>query len=185
MSITERLVDPLQAWPSAGELAELEEEGHLILLPDRLDDTKEGTLASFRDEAQVFRVAARQQGLRVTMVMPEGAKPAVYREHAADWVLAAIVAVPGATIAMLIGNEIQRRLDKWRGEGSGETPNLTYREAIRIGDEVRMRELTGPADEVADLLRGGGPPPLELDRGADVELGDSDVQDDHEDRDDD
>jgi hypothetical protein len=184
MSITERLVDPLPAWPSAAELAGLEEEGHLILLPDRLDDTKEGTLASFRDEAQVFRVAARQQGLRVTMLMPEGAKPAVYREHAADWILAAIVAVPGSTIAMLIGNEIQRRLDKWRGDGSGETPTLTYREAVRTGDEVRMPELIGPADEVANLLRGGGSPPLELNRTSDAELADSRAQEHDADRDD-
>jgi hypothetical protein len=173
MSVTERLAAAPQGWPSAGELAELGDEGHLVLLPDRLDDTDEGLLASFRDDAQVFRVAARQQGLRVTILMPDGAKPAVYREHAADWVLAAVVAVPGGAISMLIGNEIQRRLDKWRGEGSTEIPNLIYREAVRVGDEVRMRELIGPADEVADLLRSSEAQAPHVGRQVDVEAAES------------
>lgn len=153
MAVTERWVDPSEAWPPADELAELAAGADLLLLPDRVDTKPDGTtIASFREEAQAFRVNAMREGIAVEMVRPEGSTLAAYREHAAEWILPALLAGPIPIVINLISNHIQRWIDD-RAEGD-RMPNLRYREAHLESGSVRVRELEGPADEVLKVLQG-------------------------------
>jgi hypothetical protein len=86
--------------------------------------------------------------------VPEGARPGHYAEHGADWVLPLILGVPVGVVAQLIATEIQRWIDEWRDQGRSRMPLLSYREAVinRAKGTTTVRELEGPADEVADWL---------------------------------
>jgi hypothetical protein len=90
----------------------------------------------------------------VEVVVPDGARPGHYSEHAAEWVMPLILGVPAATVAHLIANEIQRWIDAWRDEGRSRTPTVRYREVIvdEATQRTTIRELEGPADEVADWI---------------------------------
>lgn len=136
------------------ELLERQGANALVLLPDTLSAVDGQMVAGFRQGAQALRVRAKQEGVPVEVVVPEGARPGHYAEHAADWVLPLILGVPAAAVGTLIANEVQRWIDEWRGEGRSRTPTLRYRE-VHV-DEVTMkaelREIEGPADEVADWL---------------------------------
>lgn len=148
------------------ELVRRRREDVLVLLPDTLSPIDGRMVAGFRQGTQALRVRAKQEGIQVEVVVPEGARPGHYSEHAADWVLPLILAVPAATVAQLIANEIQRWIDEWREQGRSRTPTLRYREVLvdEATQKASVRELEGPADEVADWIArrpareaGGGP----------------------------
>ena len=138
----------------AGELAGRQREEALVLLPDTLSPVDGQMVAGFRQGAQALRVLARQKGVPVDVVVPEGAKPGHYSEHAADWVLPLILGVPATTVAHLIANEVQRWIDDWREQGRSRMPTLRYREVIvdEATQTTTVRELEGPADEVVDWI---------------------------------
>ena len=153
MSVDERLSDPFTAWPPADELEKLGSEADLVLLPDVIDSGKDGDFAGFRDEAQALRVEARAEGLTVLMYHPEGTGLAVYREHAADWVLPVVLAVasvPLSVISGLIVNRIQRAIDRGQVEPATK---LIYREAVVIDGNAHLRQIEGTPEDVARFLR--------------------------------
>jgi hypothetical protein len=126
----------------------------LVLLSDTLSPVAGQMVAGFRDGAQALRVRARQSGVPVEVVVPEGARPGHYSEHAADWILPFILGVPVATVAQLIATEVQRWIDGWRKEGRSRIPTLRYREVLvdEATQKTIVRELEGPAEEVADWI---------------------------------
>lgn len=136
----------------------------LVLLPDTLSLVDGQMVAGFREGAQALRVRARQNRIPVEVVVPEGARPGHYSEHAADWVLPLVLGVPAATVAQLIATEIQRWIDEWREQGRSRMPTLRYREVLvdEATQKTTVRELEGPADEVADWI--ARRPALEADR---------------------
>lgn len=125
-----------------------------MLLPDTLSPVDDQMVAGFRHGAQALRVRAKQEGIPVDVVVPEGARPGQYAEHTADWVLPLVLGVPAKVVAQLIANEIQRWIDEWREQGRTRTPTLRYREVLldEAAQTTTVRELEGPADEVADWL---------------------------------
>jgi len=125
-----------------------------VLLPDTLSPVDGQMVAGFREGAQALRVRARQKGVPVEIVVPESARPGHYSEHAADWVLPLILGIPTGVVSSLIANEIQRWIDEWREQGRSRTPMLRYREVVldEATQTATMRELEGPADEVADWI---------------------------------
>ena len=125
-----------------------------MLLPDTLSQVDGQSVAAFRQGAQALRVRAKHEGIPVEIVVPEGARPGKYSEHAADWVLPLVLGVPAATVGQLIANEIQRWLDEWREQGRSRMPTLRYREVCvdETAQKTTVRELEGPADEVADWI---------------------------------
>jgi hypothetical protein len=129
-------------------------EGTLVLLPDTLSQVDGQMVAGFREGAQALRVRAKQGGVPVEVVVPEGARPGHYAEHAADWVLPLVLGVPTATVAQLIATEVQRWIDEWREQGRSRMPTLRYREAVvdEATQKTTVRELEGPADEVVDWI---------------------------------
>jgi hypothetical protein len=138
----------------AADLVSRRREDALVLLPDTLSPVDGQMVAGFREGAQALRVRARQEGVPVEVVVPDGARAGHYSEHAADWVFPLILGVPAATVAQLIANEIQRLIDQWREQGRSRTPTLRYREVLvdEATQKARVRELEGPADEVADWI---------------------------------
>ncbi|MGO9956717.1 MAG: hypothetical protein ACLP50_12145 [Solirubrobacteraceae bacterium] len=54
----------------------------------------------------------------------------------------------------MIAGEIQRRIDAWRDQGRSRMPRLRYREVFvdATTQKTTVRELEGPADEVADWI---------------------------------
>jgi hypothetical protein len=170
VSLTERLTDPPEHWPSADVLRKATTEGSFVLLPDDVRDV-DGTLtAFFRTDAQALRVRASNAGLKPVLLAPDGAEVAGYSEYAADWVLPVVVtaalSIPSAVVADVIHDGIANK-----PESGGAAPTVRYREAVVDGDRVRVREIEGPADEVERLLRERGaqmklpplspvPPPL-------------------------
>jgi hypothetical protein len=161
-----KTVHPAPEHLDAGELVRLRGEDALVLLPDTLSPVNGQMVAGFRERAQALRVRAKQEGVPVEVIVPEGARPGQYSEHAAEWILPLILGVPAATVAQLIANEIQRWIDEWHEQGRSRTPTLRYREVL-VDDATQkttVRELEGPADEVADwiarrpALEAGGEP---------------------------
>lgn len=150
----------------ACELIRLRGEEALVLLPETVSQFDGQMVAGFREGAQALRVRARQEGVPVELVVPEGARPGQYTEHAADWVLPLILGIPVGVVCQLIANEIQRLIDEWCEPGRSRTPRLRYREVVvdEATQAVRVRELEGPADEVAawisrrPALEAGGEP---------------------------
>lgn len=136
------------------DLAGRRRDGTLVLLPDTVSPVDGQMVAGFRQGAQQLRVRAKREGVPVDVVVPQGARPGHYSEHTADWVLPLILGVPAATVGQLIANEIQLWIDNWREQGRARTPTLRYREVL-FDEETHtmtLRELEGPADEVAALL---------------------------------
>jgi hypothetical protein len=127
----------------------------LVLLPDTLTRVDDQEVAGFRAGAQELRVHASREGIPVDIVVPDGARAGRYSEHAADWVLPLILGVPAAAVAQLIANEVQQRIDAWRQQGRTRMPTLRYREVVidKTAQRATLRELEGPADEVADWVR--------------------------------
>jgi hypothetical protein len=149
-----RTVYPAPDYLDPGELVTRRREDALVLLPDTLSRVDGQLVAGFRPGAQALRVRAMQEGVAVEVVVPEGARAGHYTEHAADWVLPLILDVPATAVGQLIANEIQRWIDEWRNQGRSRTPTLRYREVIvdEATQQTKVRELEGPADEVADLI---------------------------------
>ncbi len=149
--VSDTYADPPATWPDARELLARANSGVLLLLPEQAQVENNTTIAPFRSYAQDLRVLAREQGHRAELVVPDGAQPAVYSEHAAEWVLPVVFSVPATVAANLIAVWIDRRL---RGRGRGEaTPIVRYREARIVRDQFKVREIEGPADKVRDMLR--------------------------------
>lgn len=146
-----KTVHPAPEHLDSGELIRRRREDALVLLPDTLSSVDGQMVAGFRQGAQALRVRAREGGLPVAVVVPEGARPGHYSEHAADWVLPLILGVPSAAVGQLIANEIQRWIDEWRDQGRSRTPTLRYREVLvdEATQQATVREVEGPADEVA------------------------------------
>jgi hypothetical protein len=152
--VEERWLAVPEGWPSPEELEDLRAAADLTLLPDRLERSGGDTVvAAFREEAQAFRVDALGQGLTVNLVRPPESELAAYREHAADWVLPYILGIPTTVVTGLIVHRLQKWAD---GRKAGDpAPTVRYREARVIDGETKVRELEGPADEVAALLAQG------------------------------
>ena len=95
------------------------------------------------------------------MALPEGAVPAIYREHDASLVLSALLAIPVGVAGTLAANYIQRFIDRAQADedDTERLPDVRYREVFIEGDSVKAREITGPADAVAQLLRERSPEP--------------------------
>jgi hypothetical protein len=72
------------------ELVRLQGGEALVLLPDTLSPVDGQMVAGFRQGAQALRVRAEKEGVPVKVIVPEGAPPGHYSEHAAEWVLAAL-----------------------------------------------------------------------------------------------
>ena len=162
MALTDRIRPAPAHWPRLEKLEEVAAGGALVMLPDRVDELDGEVRASYRDEAQAIRVAAREQGLEVVLAVPPGARPALLREHDASLVLGAVLSIPAGVAAVLLANEIQRHLDKWRAgreaadrQDADRSSSFTVRarEVAIKDDEARLREIEGPAEEVIKLLR--------------------------------
>lgn len=144
-------MDPLRGWPTAAELAERGASADLLILPEETRDREGATVAPFRAYAQELRVVAREGGMRAELVVPEGSQVAVYSEHAAEWVLPVVFGVPASVVASLVANWIQARLDSRRR--GAPMPTVRYCQAELAGDQVRVREVEGPADAVIAVLQ--------------------------------
>lgn len=151
MSVAERLVDPPRHWPSAETLLREVAGGALLILPEEIAEPRGTLTAFFRVDAQELRVRAEEAGMDARLLAPGGADLAGFSEFAADWVLPVLVAsvltVPSTVAAEMIYDHI----NKSRGEAASRV--VLYREAVISDGRVRLRELEGPAEEVARLLR--------------------------------
>jgi hypothetical protein len=157
VSVDVRITEAPDFWPPAAELERLGSGGALVLLPDAIEHVKGKTRAAYREEAQALRVAAERDGTTVVFAAPETAVPVVRREHDSTLVLAAAFSLPAQIAATLVANELQRQIDRWRGgeeeQAASEPPPLPVRvREVFIDDRVMVRELEGPAEEVAKLL---------------------------------
>ena len=154
---TSRAEYPVSAdLPAAAELAGLVAPNRLVLLPDQIVERDGQLIAGFRSDAQALRVRAGEAGIDVELVLPGGATPGIYSEHAADWVLPLILGVPGSAVGTLIANELQRRINAWREHrGSSAQPTTRYRELVLSADgsDAKIVEIEGPAEEVVQVLR--------------------------------
>jgi len=149
--VIERFVAPPRGWPTATELTERAASADLLILPEDARDRAGSKVAPFRRYAQDLRVVARESGLRAELVVPDGTQVAVYSEHAAEWVLPVMFGVPASVVATLVANWLQARLDSRRR--GAPMPTVLYREAELAGDQVRVREVEGPADAVIAMLK--------------------------------
>jgi hypothetical protein len=157
VAVEDSVVDTsLAEWLQPQELLDMADSGRVVLLPDRVGEFAGRPTASFRDDAQALRVAAMAEGREVVMATPEGAGTAIYREHAADWVMPIVFSVPASVVATLVANPIQRFLIRSRedtGVAASPTPTVRYREATIVDGEVKLREIEGPAPDVISILR--------------------------------
>jgi hypothetical protein len=149
-----KTVNPAPEHLDVRELARLQCGDALVLLPDTLSPVDGQMVAGFRQGAQALRVRAQEEGVPVKVIVPEGARPGHYSEHAAEWVLPLILGVPAATVAQLIATEIQRWIEEWRAGGRSRIPMLRYREVVvdAATGKTTVRELEGPAEDVADWI---------------------------------
>jgi hypothetical protein len=155
MAVKQAYGVPNEEWPTADELSERLGVGKMAILPDRVERTGDGLIAAFRRDAQEIRVTGKEAGLEVELYSPPDARLGVYEEHAADWVLPTVVSFPLSIAGTLVANLIQTRIDAWKaGRSEGEDmPVVRYRELDVDGDQTRLREIEGPADQVRDILR--------------------------------
>jgi hypothetical protein len=151
MTVTATIRDPPAHMPSVAALAPFVDEAALVLLPNTLSTSSGRSVAGFRHGAQELRVAARQAGVQVEVLLPPGAEPGHYSEHDADWVLPLVLGVPASVIAGLIVGQIQAWLS--REKRGDRVPTVRYREIFLEADRCRLREIEGPADEVIDWLK--------------------------------
>lgn len=142
-------------WPSAEELSERLDADKLVILPDQVDESNDELIAAFRRDAQEIRVTGKEAGLEVELYSPPGARLGVYEEHAADWILPALASFPLSVAGTLVANLIQARIDAWKTDDvdGQEMPVVRYRELDIDGDQTRLHEIEGPADQVRDILR--------------------------------
>jgi hypothetical protein len=75
----------------------------------------------------------------------------MYRERAADWVLPWILNIPTGVAIGLIVNEIQRVIDGARAAKQA-LPTIRFRGVVIEDGRTTARELTGPADEMQEML---------------------------------
>jgi hypothetical protein len=139
----------------AAERAEMQ---GLVLFPDEISVVGGEEVGGFRPEAQALRVEAMREGIEVELALPDGVRPGIYSEHAADWVLPVVLEIPNSIVAGLIATHLQRRLDAWRSSRSSNVPTVRYRDLERQtaeGATTRIREIEGPAPEVIEWLRSG------------------------------
>lgn len=143
--------------PPADELLRLRPANELVLFPDDVSPVDGQPVAGFRPGTQALRVRAAEADVSVRLVVPEGAVAGQYSERAADWVLPLVLAVPGQVVAQLIANYLQERLEDWRGSGRTRVPTVRYREVVieEASSRTVVREVEGPADEMAAWLRQG------------------------------
>lgn len=155
MALHEQLRDAPTHLPSAEELLTKRASGALVLFPDEISSVEGQSVAGFRDGTQELRVGAKRIGLDVELVVPNGAKPGHYSEHAADWVLPLVLSMPTAVVATLIANQLQVWIDRWRDTGASRMPVVRYREVVI--DEARgrtaIKEIEGPAEEIIEWVR--------------------------------
>lgn len=149
--VSERFVDPPRGWPTATELTERAASADLLILPEDTRDRAGSKVAPFRAYAQELRVVARESGMQAELVVPDRTQVAVYSEHAAEWVLPVVFGVPASVAATLVANWIQARLNSRRRRAP--MPRVRYRQAELAGDQVRVREIEGPADAVIAVLQ--------------------------------
>lgn len=151
MAIEEQTVPVPDFWPDASTLSRLAGPEVLVLLPDDVRELDGQVTASYRETAQNLSISARDQGSAVEFVSPPGAARGMYRERSADWVLPWILSIPTGIAIGLIVNEIQRTIDRGRAAKQA-LPTVRFREVIVEEGRTTARELTGPADEMRELL---------------------------------
>jgi hypothetical protein len=152
VSVSERVVDPPDHWPTAVDIGRVVASGAVALLPDRVDERDGRLLASFRPEAQALRVRTKSVGLDAILLMPPGAEAVVYSEYTADWILPVLIAAALTVPANLAADLIHDRIGPESQKGV-TLPTVRYREAIIEHGRVRVYEAEGPANEVERLLR--------------------------------
>ncbi len=155
MALLEKSHDAPTHLPSADELLTMRRSGALVLFPDEVSSVEGQPVAGFREGTQELRVGAKRIGLDVELVVPEGAKPGHYSEHAADWVLPLVLSMPTAVVATLIANQLQVWIDRWRDTGASRMPIARYREVVIDETQGRtaIKEIEGPADEILAWVR--------------------------------
>jgi hypothetical protein len=158
--------EALDGWPTASELKALTRSTDLVFLPDRVEETADGTVVAFREEAQPLRIEGQAQGLTVTLFQPPDSTLAAFREDAAVLVLP-IIFISTAVVIPVVNTLISNRIQRWIDQRAADKalPAVSYREAHIVNGEVRVREIVGSADAVLEILRaerpGGSPPTLE------------------------
>jgi hypothetical protein len=157
MSLRTRTISAPPHLPPPDELLSRRAANELVLIPDEVSPVDGQTVAGFRPATQALRVRAKEAGVPVQLVVPEGAVAGQYAERAAEWVLPLLLGVPGQVVGQLIANYLQDRLDHWRGKGNTRVPTVRYREVVIEDASSRsvVREIEGPADEMAAWLRQG------------------------------
>ena len=151
MPISEQTIRVPDFWPSVRDLSARSRAESLVLLPDDVGELDGQLTASFRESAQNLAVRARSEGVAVEFVTPPGAERGMYRERTADWVLPWILSIPTGVAIGLIVNEIQRAIDAARAAKQA-LPTIRFREVVIEEGRTTAHELTGPADEVRDML---------------------------------
>lgn len=126
--------------------------GDVLILPEFFEEIDGALVAAFPDSTQELRVDLADRGLHVQLALPEGAEPRPYEQHFVEWVLPVILSVPEAIVAMA---QIVGWLRDWHGRNPEKV--LRYREARfdEVEGQYVVRELVGPADQVADVLERG------------------------------
>jgi hypothetical protein len=137
-------------------------DGDVLILPEFVEEIDGVLVAAFADSTHELRVDLADRGLQVQLALPEGAEPRPYEQHFVEWVLPVILSAPGAVVgtAQIVG-----WLRDWHDRNRERV--LRYREARFDEVEGRyvVRELVGPADQVADVLeRGIGGTTREIER---------------------
>jgi hypothetical protein len=127
----------------------------VAILPDRMLVDNGAMIAAFRPDAGALRHELRQAGIHVELAVPEGASMATYEEHAADWILPAILFVAGIPVAVVtavVANWITSKLGT-----DAHATTVRYREGhCGVDGRVDVLEIDGPGDEVAQILRERG-----------------------------
>lgn len=139
---------------AALDLSALEVDAVLVV-PDKLFNTSKGEFAGYREDTQSLRVFLSQEGLKVQLATPPGAKAVSYEEHDAIWVLPLVVTVVGGTAANVLSQTLINWLQKRKKEfGDLEAVKLRYREGeldLSTG-KLTVREVEGPIDAVIEAV---------------------------------
>lgn len=122
----------------------------LVLLPESLAPRDGVVVAGFREDAQELRVAALERGIDVSIAIPDGARPGVYHEHTADWVLPLVLSVPSQILASLFVKLVEKRIDAWQ---SSRPMIAKYQEVVITRDETAIRSVELPAPDLLVWLR--------------------------------
>jgi hypothetical protein len=149
VTVTERLLEDELA-PSEQLRTQLGTDLDLLILPEFVEETGEGVVASFAEAAQALRVDLADWGVRVKLATPDGATPRSYEQHSAEYVLPVVLGAPVALASLW-------QMVRWIGEWFQEHPEdeIRYREATydtTTGSFV-VREVSGRGDKVAEAVR--------------------------------